>query len=168
MTGDPPFPYFPNGTAFTYAPELPPAPVVVKVKKLHPDAVMPTKGTPGSAGWDLYATEDVTLYAMQVKAVPVGLAMEIPEGHEIQVRPRSGLAAKHGVMVVNSPGTVDSDYRGEFKVLMTVISSSVYVIKKGDRIAQMVVNKLPDVVLGIAEELSDTERGPGGFGSTGA
>lgn len=143
----------------------------VRIKKLNPDAKMPTKATPGSSGYDLYATEDAMICPGQVVAVPTGLSMEIPKGFEVQIRPRSGLCFMAGLTVANTPGTIDSDYRGEVKVLMTMIAkgpNAAYKVMKGSRIAQMVVSYVPDVPLEEeTEELSDTARGDGGFGSSG-
>jgi dUTP pyrophosphatase len=142
---------------------------IVKIKKCHPDAKMPTKATSGSAGFDLYAAESVSFWPGTVVAISTGLEMEIEPGYEVQIRPRSGLAAKQGVTVINSPGTIDSDFRGVVKVLLCrVAGTDPLRISVGDRIAQMVVNKLPDVELQEVSELSETQRGSGGFGSTGA
>jgi dUTP pyrophosphatase len=145
-----------------------------KVKKLNPDAVLPTRADPGASGWDLYATETVMIPPGVTVMVSTGLAMEVPAGYEIQIRPRSGLAAKSGITVLNSPGTVDSSYRGEVKVLLhntrnTLLSSTFneFMVFKGDRIAQAVIMQLPSVEIVEVTELSDTQRGTGGFGSTG-
>jgi len=139
----------------------------IKFKVLHEDAKIPAYATPGSAGADLVSVEEVTIKPGHVALVSTGLAMEIPEGFEVQVRPRSGLAGKKYVTVINSPGTIDSDYRGEVKILLHNVGGYDYHVKPGDRIAQMVVAKVeqPDFI--AVEELSDTERGEGGFGSTG-
>lgn len=142
--------------------------ITVKVKKLHPDAKLPTKGSPGAACWDVYALEDIILYSTGSKPVRTGLSFELPRGYEIEVRPRSGLSAK-GFIIVNSPGTLDSDYRGELLILMkdSVFSTNTSSVKKGDRIAQIKVNEVPPVEFVEVEELSETERGSKGFGSTG-
>lgn len=132
-------------------------------------AIVPEYKTAGAAGADVCAflEESVTLATGKRVLVPTGLSFEIPEGYEIQVRPRSGLAFKNGVTVLNTPGTIDSDYRGELKILLVNHGDADFVINSGDRIAQIVV---APVTLGIfteASELSETERGAGGFGSTG-
>jgi len=140
--------------------------VELKVKKLTPEAVIPTRADPGSSGWDLYAIEDTLIPAGQWRRIRTGLAMEVPIGYEIQIRPRSGLAAEHGVTVLNAPGTVDSSYRGEVQVLLYSIAKE-YQVKAGQRIAQAVVMRLPEVELVEVDNLSETSRGSGGFGSTG-
>ena len=110
---------------------------------------------------------DIVLPPMERVIIPTGLFMELPVGYEAQVRPRSGLAAKHGLTVLNSPGTVDSDYRGEVKVILINHGPEAFVINRGDRIAQMVIAPVTQGILQETEELPDTERGEGGFGSTG-
>ena len=142
----------------------------VKIKKLHPDAITPTYGTDGAAGFDFYALEDVTLNPGDTKLIKTGIAMAIPEGYEIQVRPRSGMSLKTAFRVANAPGTIDSDYRGECCIIGHHSQGSELRklhIKKGDRIAQGVLNKVPQANFQLVEELDDTERGQGGFGSTG-
>ena len=128
---------------------------------------LPTYATPGAAGMDVVAAEDVDLMPGQRHAVATGFRVAIPDGYEMQVRPRSGLAYKHGITVPNTPGTIDSDYRGELKVLLINHGSESFPIRRGDRIAQLV----PAVVIKAAfeevEELCETTRGAGGFGSTG-
>lgn len=111
--------------------------------------------------------ESIVLGPLERALVPTGLFVELPEGFEMQVRPRSGLAAKHGVTVLNAPGTIDADYRGEIKVILVNLSNTAFEIKPGERIAQLVVARHERVEWQAAEELSDTERGKGGFGSTG-
>jgi dUTP pyrophosphatase len=145
----------------------------IKIKKLHPDAVMPKYATEGAAGFDLVALEDYTLFAGGTVLVKTGLSVEIPEGYEMQVRPRSGLSLKTFLRVANSPGTVDSDFRAEVCVIMTNANfftrdydTSIF-IKKGERIAQGVICPVVQAEFEVVEELSDTERGSGGFGSTG-
>lgn len=130
---------------------------------------LPAYSTLLSAGMDVRAelTESITLEPLQRVIVPTGLYFEIPAGHEIQVRPRSGLAAKHGITVLNSPGTIDADYRGELKVILVNLSSEPFVIEKGERIAQIVLAAHAHIEWQEASELSDSERGEGGFGSTG-
>lgn len=141
--------------------------MTVKFLKLHEDAIIPTRGTALAAGLDLCCVEEFILNPGDIKLVPTGLAMELPPSHEGQVRPRSGLAAKHGVTVLNSPGTIDEDYRGEIKVILINHGLRTFIGHKGDRIAQLVVAKvvIPEVV--ETTELSGTQRGEGGFGSTG-
>lgn len=141
----------------------------VKIKLLHPDAKLPEKQHILDAGFDLFAVESVSLYRHGDRAlVDCGFAIELPPGYEAQIRPRSGLANKNGITVVNSPGTIDATYRGSVKVGLVMISDEwKYVVNPGDRIAQMVIQKLPEIELECVEELSETERGTGAFGSTG-
>ena len=129
---------------------------------------LPKYQTALSAGMDLYANidADFTLKPLERKLVPTGLYLELPEGFEAQVIPRSGLAIKNGITVLNSPGTVDADYRGEVGVILINLSSENFVIKDGDRIAQMVIAKHETAVWEETTELAETERGSGGFGST--
>lgn len=130
---------------------------------------MPSYSTPLSAGMDLRAdlSESVTLKPLERQLVPTGLYIELPAGYEAQVRPRSGLAAKHGISIVNSPGTIDADYRGEIKVILVNLSTEDFVIAPGERIAQMVVARHERVEWEEVEVLEASERGEGGFGSTG-
>jgi dUTP pyrophosphatase len=130
---------------------------------------LPAYQTPASAGMDLRANleEAVTLKPLERVLIPTGLFIELPVGHEAQVRPRSGLAFKHGVTVLNSPGTIDADYRGEIKVLLVNISAEAFVVNDGERIAQMIVAAHEQVEWLEAEVLSGTQRGAGGFGSSG-
>lgn len=130
---------------------------------------MPSYSTSLSAGMDLRAdlSEPVTLKPLERQLVPTGLYIELPAGYEAQVRPRSGLAAKHGISIVNSPGTVDADYRGEIKVILVNLSTEDFVIAPGERIAQMVVARHERVEWEEVEVLEASERGEGGFGSTG-
>jgi dUTP pyrophosphatase len=130
---------------------------------------LPLYETSGSAGMDLRAQlqEPVMLKPLQRALIPTGLYIELPDGFEAQVRPRSGLALKKGVTVLNSPGTIDSDYRGEIKVIMINLSNETTVINTGERIAQMIIAKYEKVVLKEVDELNETERGEGGFGHTG-
>lgn len=146
-----------------------PAPVPVRVKRLaHGEGLpLPAYATEGAAGMDAISAEDVVLAPGGRHAVATGLAFAIPHGYEIQVRPRSGLALKHGIGAPNAPGTIDSDYRGEVKVILINLGTEPFVIRRGDRIAQLV---LAPVVRGQwveTEELDETARGEGGFGSTG-
>ena len=129
----------------------------------------PSYATVNSAGMDLKAdiTEPVTLGPLERALIPTGLYIALPEGTEAQVRPRSGLAAKHGISVLNSPGTIDADYRGEVKVILVNLSNEPFVVNPGERIAQMVVARYEQVEWDEVEVLDETERGEGGFGSTG-
>jgi dUTP pyrophosphatase len=138
----------------------------VRIKRLA-DVPLPYRQTQGSAGFDLCSAEEAVITAHGFGSVGTGLAIELPERTEAQVRPRSGLAAKHGIGVLNSPGTIDSDYRGEVKVVLFNTSDRDYKIHRGDRIAQMTFSVLADVELVEADSLSETGRGPGGFGHTG-
>lgn len=130
---------------------------------------LPVYATPLSAGMDLRAdiVAPVTLLPLQRTIVPTGLRIALPEGYEAQVRPRSGLALKHGITVLNAPGTIDADYRGEVGVLLINLSDEPFVIRPGERIAQMVVARHERVELAVVTELDDTERGEGGYGHTG-
>lgn len=130
---------------------------------------LPQYQTALSAGMDLHANtnEPVVLLPLQRTLIPTGLFIELPEGYEAQIRPRSGLALKHGLTVLNTPGTIDADYRGEIKVLLVNISNEEFVINPGERIAQMVVAKHETVQWQETKELSDTHRGAGGYGSSG-
>jgi len=129
----------------------------------------PFYATEQSAGMDLKAntTEPVTLAPLERALVPTGLFIQLPEGFEAQIRPRSGLAAKHGITVLNTPGTIDADYRGEIKVILVNLSNEAFIIEPGERIAQMVVARHEKVVWEETESLDETQRGEGGFGSTG-
>ena len=132
-------------------------------------AVIPQYKTCGAAGADLCAflEKPLTIACGKTAIVPTGLFFEIPNGYEIQIRPRSGLAAKNGVTVLNTPGTIDSDYRGEIKIILINLGDEDFVINSGDRIAQMIVAPVTQADFSIVENLSETERGTGGFGSTG-
>lgn len=147
-------------------------PVTVEVRRVrtHPDPLpLPRYQTPGSAGMDLCADldEPLVLAPLGRAAVPTGLALALPEGFEAQVRPRSGLALKHGVTCLNTPGTIDSDYRGEVKVILANLSQEPFTVARGDRIAQLVVAPVTQAALREVQELGVTARGEGGFGSTG-
>lgn len=141
----------------------------ILIKKLHLDVNLPAYETSGSSGMDLqaYISEEIILKPGERKLIPTGLSVAIPENLEIQIRPRSGLAYKKGISVVNTPGTIDSDYRGEIKVLLINLGKEDFIIKKFERIAQMVVCPITKVVLSETNDLPDTIRGEGGFGSTG-
>ena len=139
----------------------------VKIKQLHPDALIPQYQTLGAAGFDLHALEDYKLSAGERVLVKTGLAFELQIGFELQIRPRSGLALKNGISVLNAPGTIDSDYRGEVGVLLINHSKEDFAIKKGDRIAQGVVARYERVEFEVCEELGESARGAVGFGSSG-
>lgn len=139
----------------------------VKIKKLHPEAHLPNYAHFGDSGADLFAVESVTLAPLQRHAVGTGLAAEVPPGFELQVRPKSGLALKGGLTVLNTPGTIDFGYRGEIKVILINLSNEVNQIEKGQKIAQLVVAPVAYAAFEEVAELSDTSRGEGGFGSTG-
>jgi dUTP pyrophosphatase len=130
---------------------------------------LPSYATTGSAGMDIRANVElpITLEPLERYLVPTGLFIELPEGYEAQIRPRSGLALKQGITCLNSPGTVDSDYRGELKVILINLSNTTQVINNGDRIAQMVIAKTSIAELFVVQQLNDTVRGDGGFGHTG-
>jgi len=142
---------------------------VVRVRKKEERVTLPGYESPGAAGMDLRAflEREISLAPLERVKIPTGLFVEIPEGFEAQVRPRSGLAAKHGVTVLNTPGTIDSDYRGEIEVILINLGGASYTVKNGDRIAQMVIAPVIRAELQEAEILSETGRGAGGFGSTG-
>jgi len=142
--------------------------MVVKIVN-HSPYPCPAYATPQSAGVDLKANleESVTLQPLQRTLVPTGLFMALPAGYEAQVRPRSGLAAKHGITVLNTPGTIDADYRGEIKVILLNLSNEPFEIVPGERIAQMVIARHEQVEWEEVDQLDATERGAGGFGSTG-
>lgn len=143
--------------------------VKVEVKRLpHGEGLtLPAYATSGAAGMDVVSAEDVTLKPGARYPVATGLALAIPHGYEIQVRPRSGLALKHGITVPNTPGTIDSDYRGELKVILINHGDADFVIARGDRVAQLVLAPVVQAAWDEVEELDATERGAGGFGSTG-
>ena len=143
----------------------------MKVKIInHSGFDCPSYATPLSAGMDLRASmeQSIILAPLERALVPTGLFVELPEGYEMQIRPRSGLAAKHGVTVLNTPGTIDADYRGEIKVILVNLSNTPFEIVPGARIAQAVVAQHAQVEWVEVEQLGETERGAGGFGSTGA
>ena len=131
------------------------------------DLPLPSYATAGAAGMDVVAAEDVTLAAGARHAVATGFAIAIPDGFEVQVRPRSGLALKHGITCLNTPGTIDSDYRGEVKVILANLGDAAFDVKRGDRIAQLVPAPVTRASLVESDMLDDTDRGDGGFGSTG-
>ena len=144
-------------------------PVAVSIKRLpHGHGLdLPTYATSGAAGMDVLAAESVNLKPGQRHAVATGLAMAIPHGFEIQVRPRSGLALKHGISVPNTPGTIDSDYRGELKIILINHGDEDFAIARGDRVAQLVLAPVVQAAWDEVDDLDETARGEGGFGSTG-
>jgi dUTP pyrophosphatase len=141
----------------------------IEVKRLTngEDLPLPAYASDGAAGLDVVSAEDWTLEPGERRPVATGFAIAIPEGYEIQVRPRSGLAAKNGVTCLNTPGTIDSDYRGEVKVILINLSDEAFRIRRGDRIAQLVPAPVLRAAFREVDELDSTERGAGGFGSTG-
>ncbi len=144
--------------------------VEIKFQRLHAKAALPSYATAGAACFDFQAAfdgEPITVEPGRVVAIPTGLACEIPPGYELQVRARSGLAFKHGFSLVNGIGTIDADYRGEIRVLVTVHAMEAFTVRSGDRIAQGIISPAPQARLVEAATLSETARGTGGFGSTG-
>ena len=139
----------------------------IRFQKLNPQASLPVQAHPSDAGMDLHACEHVTLAPGARGLVRTGLAIEIPEGLEGQVRPRSGLALKHGVTVLNAPGTIDAGYRGEIAVILVNHGEAPFVVEPGMRIAQLVLAAVARVTVTLADELGASARGAGGFGSTG-
>jgi len=145
------------------------APPVVLVKKKHSCLALPDYESAGAAGMDLRAFVDneINIPPMGRARIPTGLFIEVPEGYEAQVRPRSGLAYNNGITVLNSPGTIDSDYRGEVGVILINLSAESFTVKNGERVAQMIISPVTRAQVIEAELLSETKRGSGGFGSTG-
>jgi len=143
-------------------------PIRLKVKRLSDIARLPSYSQPGDAGLDLCAIEAVDLLPGQSMLVRTGIAIELPEGHEAQIRPRSGLALRHGITVLNSPGTIDQGYRGEIGVILINHGSQPFHVPSGAKIAQMVVQAITTVEVEEIEHLSDSRRGTGGFGSSGS
>ncbi len=142
----------------------------IEIKIINTSAnPLPAYATPGSSGMDIRANleQPISLKPLERNLVPTGIFMEIPQGYEVQVRPRSGLAFKQGITCLNTPGTIDADYRGEIKVILINLSQEEQVISHGDRIAQLVVQRVEQVSWKQVEELADTERSAGGFGHTG-
>jgi dUTP pyrophosphatase len=142
---------------------------VLQIRRASPDAALPEYETGGASGMDLraFTGEDIVIPPLGRAKIPTGLFMEIPPGWEGQVRPRSGLALRSGVTVLNSPGTIDSDYRGELAVILVNLGEESFRVKNGDRIAQMVISPVSRAAVAEAGTLSETPRGAGGFGSTG-
>jgi len=146
--------------------------VEIKIKRLSAefeDIPIPSYATSGSAGMDIRAAvkDEIIIEPSSIILVPTNLSVEIPKGYEIQVRPRSGLAANHGIGILNSPGTIDSDYRGEIQIIMINFGKEKFAIKRGDRIAQLVVSKVYTANLTQSDDLNHSQRGKGGFGHTG-
>ncbi|OPG33594.1 dUTP diphosphatase [Helicobacter pylori] len=139
----------------------------IKIQKIHPNALIPKYQTEGSSGFDLHAVEEVVIKSHGVGLIRIGICLSLEVGYELQVRTRSGLALNHQVMVLNSPGTVDNDYRGEIKVILANLSDKDFKVQVGDRIAQGVVQKTYKAEFIECERLDETSRGSGGFGSTG-
>jgi len=142
--------------------------VKLLIKKLHKNIILPEYKTDGSSGMDLMANIEQTVKILpgEKKIISTGIMVAIPEQYEIQIRPRSGLAAKNGISVLNTPGTIDSDYRGEIKVILINLGKDIFQINKNDRIAQMIICPIIKVELKEVESLPETVRGEGGFGST--
>ncbi|MGC1971796.1 MAG: dUTP diphosphatase [Pseudolabrys sp.] len=140
----------------------------VAVQRLDRDLPLPSYAHPGDAGADLMTTVDLVLEPGERALVPTGIAIALPEGYEAQVRPRSGLAARHGLTVLNSPGTIDADYRGEIRVLLANLGSAAVTITRGMRVAQMVIAPVVRADIVEVASLDNTKRGSGGFGSTGS
>jgi dUTP pyrophosphatase len=139
----------------------------LRIRRLSPDAVLPSAAHPGDAGLDLHASAAVTIPPGAWTTVPTGIAIELPSGTEAQVRPRSGLAARHGVTVLNAPGTIDEGYRGEVGVILINHGAAPFEVTPGARIAQLVVQRRLEIAVVEADGLTSTARGAGGFGSTG-
>lgn len=141
----------------------------INIKKLNPNAVLPVYQTEQAAAMDVQACLDapMTLQPLQRAMIPTGLAFEIPEGYEMQVRARSGLSIKHGLTLVNGIGTIDADYRGELNILAINLGQEPFVVEPGMRVAQLLVTRYDKITWNVTETLSETERGVGGFGSTG-
>ncbi|MDY6853942.1 MAG: dUTP diphosphatase [Thermodesulfobacteriota bacterium] len=148
--------------------------VTIQIKRvkgeIDSDIPLPQYMTDYSAGMDLYAAveKDILIRPGQRVLLPTGIAVAIPIGYEAQIRPRSGLALKNGISIVNSPGTIDADYRGEIGVIVINLGNEAFIVKRGDRIAQMVINRVCHASFDVTCELDQTDRGPGGFGFTGS
>ena len=135
----------------------------------NPDLPLPARATPQAAGYDVRSAEgSITLEPGEIRLVGTGLLMELPEGVECQVRPRSGLALRHGITLPNSPGTIDTDYRGELKIIMQNLGGESVTLERGSRIAQLIFARFEEPEVVLSEQVSETDRGDGGFGSTGA
>ena len=141
--------------------------MTVRFKKVHPDAVLPAYAHPGDAGMDVRSVEALEIAPGSRALVRTGLVMALPPGYEAQVRPRSGLALKHGVTVLNTPGTIDAGYRGEVGVILANFGDAPFAVARGDRIAQIVVAPVTAAEIAETDAVDETDRGGGGFGSTG-
>ncbi len=143
--------------------------LLIAVDKGCEDIILPEYKSTGASGMDVRAAVETTVVLRpgQIELIPTGLRLAVAEGYEIQVRPRSGLALKHGITVTNSPGTIDADYRGPVGIILANTSAEDFIIKRGDRIAQFVLQEVIRAEIAVVDELPDTERGAGGFGSTG-
>ncbi len=141
--------------------------MIVRFKKLDDRAVIPTRAKAGDAGYDVCALDEITLAPGQHSVVPTGIALELPDGVEVQVRPRSGLAAKHAISLVNAPGTIDSGYRGDIGIILINLGKDPFTVEEGMRIAQLVFNEYLAPELEEVDELSQSDRGEGSYGSTG-
>ena len=143
--------------------------VIVKKSPGNEDVPLPRYMSPNAAGMDICAAvkEDTTLEPGEIKLIPTGITIALPPGFEAQIRPRSGLAIKHGISIPNTPGTIDADYRGEVRIILINLGEMPFIVKRGDRIAQMIINKVYQAHLELSTELSSTERDEGGFGHTG-
>ena len=141
--------------------------MTLKFKRIHPDAVLPAYAHPSDAGMDIRSVADLVIPAGKRALVPTGLVMLLPPMYEAQVRPRSGLALKNGVTVLNTPGTIDSGYRGEVGVILVNFGEVDFQVRKGDKIAQLVIAPVTQPEIAEAEDVDETDRGAGGFGSTG-
>lgn len=141
--------------------------IQVKIKRIHPEAQLPKQARDGDAGMDLYSVEEAVIQPGERKLIKTGIQIELPVGTEAQVRPRSGLALKHGITVLNSPGTIDAGYRGEIGVLLINHGEVAFSIEKSMRVAQLVIQYVPNVIVEEVEELQTSERGIQGFGSSG-
>ncbi len=141
----------------------------IQIQRLDPDIPLPSYATAGSAGMDLYAavSTPLTIHPGDIVLVPTGVAIALPDGYEAQVRSRSGLALRYGIFALNAPGTIDSDYRGEIKVILAHIGKDIFVVERGARIAQLVIARYEKIRWEEVEQLPPTSRGEGGFGSTG-
>lgn len=141
--------------------------MILKFKRVHPDAVLPAYAHPSDAGMDLRSVADLTIAPGGRALVPTGLVVLLPPLYEAQVRPRSGLALKHGVTVLNTPGTIDSGYRGEIGVILANFGTEAFSVRKGDKVAQLVIAPVTQPEVVETEVVDETDRGAGGFGSTG-
>jgi dUTP pyrophosphatase len=145
--------------------------MILKIKKINPDLnnPLPCYATENSSGMDITSSSesDIILKPMATEPIPTNLILEIPQGYEGQIRPRSGLALKHNIGIINSPGTIDADYRGELKILLTNFGKENFTVKFGERVAQLIICKVEQAKIELSDDLSDTKRSSGGFGHTG-